>query len=75
MTRDADKDGKVSKEEAGDQLARMFNRMDADKDGFLTKTEIETMAKQFQNGGGRRGGGEGGCRGPSTRENRPDFDE
>ena len=91
MARDTDGDGKVSKEEAGEQMGRFFGRMDADSDGFVTKAEIENMAQQF---GGRRGGGGGGGRGgagggagrggaggggrgagPSTKENRPGFDE
>ena len=91
MARDTDGDGKVSKEEAGEQMGRIFGRMDADGDGFVTKTEIENMFQQFQGGGGRRGGGGrgagggggrggagGGGRGgagPSTKENRPGFDE
>ena len=91
MARDTDGDGKVSKEEAGEQMGRIFGRMDADSDGFVTKTEIENMFQQFQGGGGRRGGGGrgagggggrggagGGGRGgagPSTKENRPGFDE
>ena len=87
MARDTDGDGKVSKEEAGEQMGRIFGRMDADGDGFVTKTEIENMFQQFQGGGGRRGGGRGaggggggrgargGGGGPSTQENRPGFDE
>ena len=67
----------------------MCIRDSADSDGFVTKSEIENMFQQFQGGGGRRGGGgrgagagggrggAGGGRGagPSTKENRPDFDE
>ena len=72
MERDADKDGKISKEEAGERMAGMFERMDADSDGFVTKTELEKMAQQFQRGGG--GGGRGGPQ-PSTKKERPAFDE
>ena len=88
MARDTDGDGKVSKEEAGEQMGRFFGRMDADSDGFVTKAEIENMAQQFgggrrgaggrgAGGGGGRGGAGGGGRGagPSTKENRPGFDE
>ena len=88
MARDTDGDGKVSQEEAGEQMGRIFGRMDADSDGFVTKSEIENMIQQFQGGGGRRGGGRGagggggggrgargGGGGPSTQENRPGFDE
>ena len=86
MARDTDGDGKVSREEAGE--SRFFDRMDADSDGFVTKAEIENMAQQFgggrrgaggrgAGGGGGRGGAGGGGRGagPSTKENRPGFDE
>ncbi len=85
MARDTDGDGKVSKEEGGEQMSRVFGRFDSDGDGFITKTEVETMAQQFQGGGGRRGGGGagggrggaggGGGRGASTKENRPGFDQ
>ena len=74
MERDTDDDGKVSKEEAGDRMGRMFDRMDEDKDGFVTKSEIEKMASQFQRGGGGGGGGRGGAQ-PSTKKERPAFDE
>ena len=87
MARDTDGDGKVSREEAGE--SRFFDRMDADSDGFVTKAEIENMAQQFggrRGGGGGRGGAGGGAgrggaggggrgAGPSTKENRPGFDE
>ncbi len=73
MERDADKDGKLSKEEAGDRMAQMFDSQDGNKDGFLDKTEIETMVKSWT-GGGRGGrGGYGG--GPKSKENRPAFDD
>ena len=75
MQRDADGDGKISKDEAGQQMGRMFGRMDGDGDGFVTKEELETMAKQFQGRGGARRGGGGRPQTPSTKENRPDFDE
>ena len=73
MERDTDKDGKVSKAEAGDRMGRMFDRMDADSDGFVTKAEIEKMAEQFSRGGG--GGGRGRQPQPSTKKERPAFDE
>ena len=72
MERDADKDGKVSKEEGGERMERVFDRMDSDGDGFVTKAEIEKMAQQFQQRGG--GGGRGGPQ-PSTKKERPAFDE
>lgn len=75
MERDADKDGKVSKEEAGDRMGRMFSRLDEDGDGFVTKAELEKMSQQFRRGGG--GGGVGGGRRsqPETKKERPAFDE
>lgn len=61
---DANKDGKLSKDEVPPQLAeRMFERADTNKDGFLDKAELDAMAKA----GGMRGqggqGGQGGQRG------------
>jgi len=75
MARDADKDEKLSKEEAGDRMARVFDGADTDKDGFLTRKEVEDMTKQW--GGGSRGGRGGGGRGqqPKSKENRPAFDD
>jgi Ca2+-binding EF-hand superfamily protein len=79
MAQDADKDGKVSKEEAGERMASFFGNMDSDNDGFLTKPELEAMAKRFQRGGGNRGGGNRGARGggqqPKSKDNRPAFDD
>lgn len=42
--KDANKDGRLSKEEAKDLPERRFARLDADNDGFLTKSEL-TAAK------------------------------
>jgi Ca2+-binding EF-hand superfamily protein len=74
MERDTDKDGKLSKEEGGDRMARAFDTGDANKDGFLDKEEIETMVKGWMSGGGGRGG-RGGGGGPKSKENRPAFDD
>lgn len=40
---DTDKDGKISKDEAskGRRLAKHFDDVDADHDGFVTKAELE----------------------------------
>lgn len=79
MARDADKDGKVSKEEAGERMANFFGNMDSDNDGFLTKPELMEMSKRFQRGGnrggGRSGGRSGGGQQPKSKDNRPPFDE
>ncbi|HQS99910.1 MAG: hypothetical protein B7Y26_03620 [Hydrogenophilales bacterium 16-64-46] len=40
---DANKDGKVSKEEAGKMHEAMFSSMDANKDGFVDKAEMGKM--------------------------------
>jgi hypothetical protein len=76
MERDKDGDKKVSKDEAGERMAGFFDRMDGDKDGFLTREELENMAKSFGGGGrgGNRGGGYGGSQ-PKSKDNRPAFDD
>lgn len=57
MQNDANGDGKLAKDELPAQLAdRMFDRADANKDGFIDKAELEAFAKA----GGMRGGGQGG---------------
>ncbi|RLS56701.1 MAG: HlyD family efflux transporter periplasmic adaptor subunit [Planctomycetota bacterium] len=66
--RDANSDGKLSKEEAGERMATAFGDMDADKDGSLNKAEytagIEKMRQAFGGGapgaGGPPAGGNGG---------------
>lgn len=87
MERDKDGDGKISKEEAGEQMGRFFGSMDSDSDGFLSKPELEAMAKRFSGGGqagaggGRAGGGGrqggGGYRAPQpkSKDHRPPFDD
>jgi HlyD family secretion protein len=55
---DADKDGKISKDEAPEQMQRFFDRIDANGDGFLD--EAERAAMRSGAGGGRVGApGEG----------------
>ena len=51
--RDADGDGKISKEEFPNE--RMFQRFDSNGDGFITKDEVDAMR-----GRGGRGGGVSG---------------
>ncbi len=60
MAMDANGDGKVSKDEAPEQMKSFFDRMDPNKDGFITKDELESMASRFGGGGGRGGGGRQG---------------
>lgn len=45
---DADKDGKISKEEAKNdkELSSKFDEADANKDGFLDKDELKSLHSQ-----------------------------
>ena len=61
MENDTDGDGKVSADEAPERMQGFFERLDGDKDGFLTKEEIMEASKRWQGGGGgggRDGGGQ-----------------
>ena len=58
---DADKDGRVSKQEAGKNKSfggRAFKRFDANKDGFITLEEKIAYSKK-----GKQGGKKGGKKG------------
>lgn len=69
MEADADGDGKISKEEAPERLARGFDRMDADGDGFLTPEEITSAMKAFQKRAGK--GPAKGPKGENAEARRP----
>lgn len=62
MQNDANADGKLSKDELPGRFAdRMFESGDTNKDGFLDKAELTTIANNFGQGGfGGRGGAPGG---------------
>ena len=67
MKSDADKDGKISKSEAPEQMQRFFDNNDADKDGFLDATEVKAMVERMKafmsrppEGGGGPPAGPGG---------------
>ena len=57
---DADGDGKISKDEAPDNIKRFFDRMDKNQDGFIEESEVG--GSRGGSGGGRPGGGAGGGR-------------
>ena len=63
MQMDANKDGKISKDDMpAQQVERMFDRADTNKDGFLDKAELEAFAKAGQaRGQGGQPGGPGGA--------------
>ena len=73
MESDADKDGKVSKDEAPEWMQSFFDKVDANSDGFIDKAEVQQMRSRMRAGagggppgqgpGGRAGGPEGGTRG------------
>jgi len=50
---DSNKDGKLAKSEVSGRLLQDFARFDTDKDGFITREELENAPRPE----GRRGGG------------------
>jgi len=55
---DKDKDGKISKAESeGTYLANFFDRVDGDKDGFVTASEVAAMQSQGKGKKSRGGSG------------------
>jgi len=62
---DADGDGKISKDEAPERMAKRFQRLDKDGDGFIDKAEQAAMREAFRKRSGRgkrpdRDAGQGG---------------
>jgi hypothetical protein len=43
---DANKDGKIARDEGAGRGDRMWARRDADKDGFISRTELEAGSKR-----------------------------
>lgn len=61
MAMDKNGDGKLAADELPERMQGMINRADADKDGFVTKAELEAlMSRQGQGRGPGGPGGEGG---------------
>lgn len=59
LAKDANKDGKLAKDELPERLQNVLGRADTDKDGALSKDELTAMAQRESSGGGF-GGGFGG---------------
>jgi Ca2+-binding EF-hand superfamily protein len=53
---DKNKDKKLSREEAGQLPPQMFDRLDANHDGFIDEEEWNAMRRGFGGGGGMGGG-------------------
>jgi Ca2+-binding EF-hand superfamily protein len=52
MGYDENKDGKLAKSELPERIQGRFEQMDTDKDGFLSKAEIEALPQRGAGGGG-----------------------
>jgi Ca2+-binding EF-hand superfamily protein len=63
MAFDKNADGKLSKDEVPERMQGVFDRADANKDGFLTADEIRKTAQAQTAPGGGRGEGRGEGRG------------
>ncbi len=63
---DANKDGKLTKDEFSERAQQFFDRIDADKSGDVSEEELKQMrAARSQRGGGNQGGSGGGGGGTS----------
>jgi HlyD family secretion protein len=67
---DKDKDGKISKAESdGTFMANFFDRLDGNKDGYVTGAEVAAaQAKRKGSGGGRGGSGKKAAGGGDSRK-------
>ncbi len=76
MSQDKNQDGKLSKDEVDERMLPMFDRLDANSDGSIDKSEIEAAAARMGGSRGGRGGpgGPGGNQGGGQRPQRPSFD-
>lgn len=78
MENDKNSDGKLSKDEMPERFPQQaFDRFDEDKDGSITKKELEAAMERFSQFRGRRPGGEGrpGEGRPEGRRPRPEGEE
>jgi Ca2+-binding EF-hand superfamily protein len=57
MQFDADKDGKLSREELPEQARGFFDQMDSNSDGFVDSAEIAELRRRMQGAGGPGGPG------------------
>src|SRR5207247_11048260 len=55
LSLDANKDGKLTKDEVPERMQAFMTRADADGDGIVTKEELTKMVEQQAGGGGRGG--------------------
>jgi HlyD family secretion protein len=60
MQFDTNKDGKLSRDEAPPFLQDGFDQIDADKDGFITRAEMNAAMAKMRQGGGPGGRAPGG---------------
>lgn len=72
MQSDKDGDGQISREEAPERLAQVFDRVDIDADGMLVQEEISESVKAMIERGGQGRPGAGGP--PQPRSHRQALD-
>lgn len=72
MEHDKNADGKISAGELPAVMAGLMDRGDKNKDGFLEKSEIETLSQNLRNRNRGRGGPGGNREGRPSRPARPE---
>ncbi len=72
MEHDKNADGKISARELPERMAGLMDRGDKNKDGFLEKSEIETLSQNLGNRNRGRGGPGGNREGRPSRPARPE---
>ena len=48
LERDADGDGRLSRDEVPEPMEQRFDRMDANGDGYIDQDELEAMAERMR---------------------------